>query len=182
MESDIEKILLDETQLKKIVDDIAEKINSDYVNKELVVIGILKGSIVFLADLFRKINLKCTLDFMAASSYGNSSVSSGIIKIKNDLSENISGKHILIVEDILDTGNTLAYIKEYLKQKNPASIKICTLFDKPSRRVKPITADYTGSIIPNLFIVGYGLDYNEKYRNLPYIGVLKSEIYSQKNI
>lgn len=178
MENDIAKILLDESQLQKIVDDIAESINFDYNGQDIVVIGILKGSVIFLADLFRKIKLKCYLDFMAASSYGSSAISSGKVKIIKDLSADITGKHVIIVEDILDTGNTLSYIKEYLEQKNPLSVKICTLFDKPSRRMKPIKPDYLGMTIPDLFIVGYGLDYDEKYRNLPYIGVLKNEVYS----
>ena len=178
MENDIAKVLLDESQLQKIVDDIAGSINSDYKDQEVVVIRILKGSVIFLADLFRKIKLKCSLDFMAASSYHSGTVSSGKVKITKDLSADITGKHVIIVEDILDTGNTLSYIKEYLEQRNPLSVKICTLFDKPSRRVKPIQPDYSGMTIPDLFIVGYGLDYDEKYRNLPYIGVLKDEVYS----
>lgn len=178
MENDIAKVLLDESQLQKIVDDIAENINSDYKDQDVIVIGILKGSVIFFADLFRKIKGKCSLDFMAASSYGSSAVSSGKVKITKDLSADITGKHVIVVEDILDTGNTLSYIKEYLEQKNPLSVKICTLFDKPSRRKKPITPDYSGMVIPDLFIVGYGLDYDEKYRNLPYIGILKEEVYS----
>ena len=178
MENDIAKVLLSESQLQKIVDDIAENINSDYKNQDIVVVGILKGSVIFLADLFRKIKCRCSLDFMAASSYGRSSVSSGQVKITKDLSADITGKHVIIVEDILDTGNTLSYIKEYLEQRNPLSVKICTLFDKPDRRQKPVKPDYSGMVIPDLFIVGYGLDYDEKYRNLPYIGVLKDEVYS----
>ncbi|MGN1456723.1 MAG: hypoxanthine phosphoribosyltransferase [Acutalibacteraceae bacterium] len=178
MNNDIAKILLDESQIADVVDGIAEKINKDYENEELVVVGILKGSIMFLADVFRKLEVSCSLDFMAASSYGSSTISSGKVTIKKDLSEDIKGKHVLIVEDILDTGNTLSYIKDYLAKKDPLSVKICTLFDKPSRRQKPISPDYVGRTIPDLFIVGYGLDYNEKYRNLPYIGVLKPEVYS----
>lgn len=180
LQEDIEKILFNETEINEIVSNIAKKINTDYFGEELVVVGILKGSVVFLADLFRKINLKYVfLDFMEASSYGNRVVSSGNIKIKKDISCDISGRHILIVEDILDTGNTLSYIKEYLGEKKPASVKICTLLDKPGRRRKPIEADYVGSVVPDLFVVGYGLDYDEKYRNLPYIGILKKEIFSE---
>ncbi len=164
-----------------MTENIAEKINADYLGKELVVVGILKGSVVFLADLFRKIKLKnVSLDFTEASSYGSRAYSSGNVTIKKDLSCDISGKHVLIVEDILDTGHTLSYIKEYLEAKCPASLKICTLLDKPDRRERPISADYVGAVIPNLFVVGYGLDYDEKYRNLPYAAVLKSEVYSHK--
>lgn len=178
MNNDISCVLLDESKIASIVDNIAQKINDDYNEQELTVIGILKGSVIFLADLFRKLNFKCSLDFMAASSYGSSTVSGGNVKITKDISSDITGKHVLIVEDILDTGNTLSYIKDCLAKKNPLSIKICTLFDKPSRRKQPVSPDYVGRTIPDLFIVGYGLDYDEKYRNLPYIGVLKPEIYS----
>lgn len=175
LHSDIEEIVFDEFQLKKTVCDMAQKINSDYKDKSLVVVGILKGSVMFLADLFRKLTIKdCTLDFMAASSYGSQTISSGNVKITKDISSDIAGKNVLIVEDILDTGNTLAYIKEYLLSKNALSVKICTLFDKPCRRIAPITPDYCGETVDDLFIVGYGLDYDERYRNLPYVGVLRT--------
>lgn len=178
MHKDIEEIILDEAQLEKTVDEIAERINFDYKDKPLTVIGILRGSIMFLADLFRRITVEdCTLDFMAASSYGSSAVSSGNVNITKDLSDDVSDRNILIVEDILDTGNTLSCIKDYLLSKGASSVKICTLFDKPSRRKKPITPDYCGETVDDLFIVGYGLDYDERYRNLPYVGVLKKEIY-----
>ncbi len=178
MHSDVQRILYSEQELSAITDRIAEKINEDYQGRQLVVVGILKGSVVFLADLFRKLTVDCTLDFMAASSYGNSAVSSGEVKITKDISTDIRNKDVLIVEDILDTGNTLSYIKKYLGSFSPSSVKICTLFDKPCRRLKPITPDYYGAAIEDLFIVGYGLDYAERYRNLPYVGVLKPETYN----
>ncbi len=176
---DIERVFLDEIQLRAIVDNIAEKINLDYRDQEIVVAGVLKGSTIFLADLFRKLTVRCYLDFITASSYGSGVVSSGNVKITKELSLDISDKHVLIVEDILDTGNTLSYIKEYLKTQNPLSVKICTLLDKPSKRQKPLKPDYMGQVVPDCFLVGYGLDYNEEYRNLPYIGILKEKVYSK---
>ncbi|MBR2177489.1 MAG: hypoxanthine phosphoribosyltransferase [Clostridia bacterium] len=177
MNGDIERIIYDEKSLAGVVERLAGQINADYQGKELVVIGILKGSAVFLADLFRKLECSCTLDFMAASRYGSGTVSKGKINITKDLTADIRGKNVLIVEDILDTGNTLSYLKEYLQGFDPESVKICVLFVKPSRRTKDISADYIGYTIDDLFLVGYGLDYDEKYRNLPYVGLLKSEIY-----
>ena len=137
----------------------------------------LRGSYVFMADLTRAIDLPLTVDFMAVSSYGAGTVSSGQVEIKKDLSDPIEGKNLLIIEDILDSGNTLYYLMDVLSARHPASIRICTLLDKPERRVKPIKADYSGFVIPDAFVVGYGLDYAEKYRNLPYVGVLKPEVY-----
>lgn len=170
---------MSESEIEKTVSGIADKINADYNGKTLVVVGILKGSCVFFADLLRKIKVDdCQIDFIAASSYGSGSVSSGRIRILKDISCSLPGKNVLIVEDILDSGNTLSYIKDHLLEKGAESVKICTLFDKPSRRKKPISPDYCGKTVDDLFIVGYGLDYNERYRNLPYVGVLKSEIYS----
>ncbi len=169
------EIIANEQQLSQKVEEIAAKINKDYQGKEPVIVGILKGSIVFYADLIRKLTLDCELDFMAASSYGSSTVSSGVITIKKDLSLDVTGKHVLVVEDILDTGNTLYLLKEHILQKGAASVKLCTLFDKPARRVRPVQADYAGFVIEDLFIVGYGLDCNEKYRNLPYVAVLNAE-------
>ncbi len=179
LHKDIVEKLMSEEELAQTVSAIADKINADYAGKELIVIGILKGSVMFLADLFRRLTLDtCQLDFMAASSYGSGTVSSGKVNITKDVSCNVIGRNVLIVEDILDTGNTLYSLKDHLLGKGAASVKICTLFDKPSRRKKPVTADYTGKVIDDLFIVGYGLDYSEHYRNLPYVGVLKTEIYS----
>ncbi len=178
MHTDIERIILDEAEIGYTVSKIAELINRDYAGTQLVVVGILKGSIMFLSDLFRRIEVKdCTLDFMTATSYGNGTESSGTVRVTKDVSADVAGKNVLIVEDILDTGNTLSYIKDYLMNRNALSVKVCTLFDKPGRRRKPITPDYCGQTIQDLFVVGYGLDYNEHYRNLPYVGVLKKEIY-----
>lgn len=179
LHKDVFEELMSEEELNKTVSEIAERINNDYRSRPLVVVGILKGSIMFLADLYRKLDLdECQLDFMAASSYGSSASSSGSVKITKDVDCNVRERDVLIVEDILDTGNTLSIIKEHLLSKGASSVRICTLFDKPSRRKKPVKADYTGRTIEDLFIVGYGLDYSERYRNLPYVGVLRSEIYS----
>ncbi len=178
MNNDICEIVADEAALEKKVAEIAAEINRDYDGKVPVVVGILKGSVIFYADLIRKLNMNCELDFMAVSSYGSSTVSSGVIKIKKDISADVTNRDVLVVEDILDTGNTLYLLKDYLLEKGAKSVRLCTLFDKPERRQKPVKPDYKGFVIDDLFIVGYGLDYNEKYRNLPYVGVLKKEVYS----
>ena len=179
MHKDLCEILADEARLSDIVNTLSSEINNDYKDKNLLVVGILKGSIMFLSDLFRRIDSDCCgIDFMTASSYGSGTVSSGTVKITKDISTDVSDKHVLIVEEILDTGNTLSYIKEQLLSKNALSVKICTLFDKPCRRKKTIAPDYVGMTVDDLFIVGYGLDFDERYRNLPYVGVLKPEIYS----
>ncbi len=177
--SDIDHILISEEEINNKVSELAAQISRDYENKNPVFIGILKGSFVFMADLMRKVNIYCDIDFMAVSSYGNKSASTGAVKINKDLSQDIEGRDVVIIEDILDSGLTLSYLKKYLMNRNPNSIKICTLLDKPARRVADITADYFGFDIPDAFVVGYGLDYAERYRNLPYIGVLKSEIYTK---
>ena len=177
MHNDIEQVLFTERKLKNRVKKLGEMITRDYAGKDLVVISVLRGSYIFMADLTRAIDLPCTVDFMAVSSYGSGTTSSGQVNIIKDLSESVEGKDVLVVEDILDTGNTLSYLLEILKARNVASIRLCTLLDKPDRRKKPITADYTGFTIPDAFVVGYGLDYAEKYRNLPYIGILKPEVY-----
>lgn len=178
LEKDIQEVLFSEEQLSSRVNEIARQITQDYHGKEIVLISVLRGSFVFMADLCRRIDLPCTVDFMAVSSYGSGTSSTGQVQITKDLSSDIAGKHIIVVEDILDSGNTLSYLLKLLAQRKPASIRLCTLLDKPERRVKPINADYVGFTVPNAFIVGYGLDYSEKYRNLPYIGILKPEIYS----
>lgn len=179
MEHDIAKVLYSEETLKNRVAELGAQISRDYADKEnVIIVGILRGSYIFMADLTRSITIPCQVDFMALSSYGKGTSSSGQIQIKKDLSETIDGAHVIIVEDILDSGNTLAFLSKMLEVRNAASIKICTLLDKPSRRVKNITADYYGFVVPDEFVVGYGLDYAEKYRNLPYIGVLKPEIYA----
>ncbi len=177
LEKNIEKVLLTEDQLEQRIKELGAEITRDYQGKELVLAAVLRGSYVFMADLTRAIDLPLTVDFMAVSSYGAGTVSSGQVEIKKDLSDPIEGKNLLIIEDILDSGNTLYYLMDVLSARHPASIRICTLLDKPERRVKPIKADYSGFVIPDAFVVGYGLDYAEKYRNLPYVGVLKPEVY-----
>lgn len=178
MIDDIERVLISEDDLKKIVEDLGARITEDYKDKDLLMVSILKGSVAFMADLMRQVKLPCNIDFMAVSSYGSGTKTSGVVRIIKDLDKSIEGKDLLIVEDILDSGRTLSYIKEILLARNPKSIKICTLFDKPERREADLYADYIGSEVPNEFIVGYGLDYNEYYRNLPYIGVLKQSVYA----
>ncbi len=178
MEQDIERVLYSEEALRERLQEIGRDISRDYAGKEPVFIGVLKGSFVFMADLVRQVTIPCSLDFMAVSSYGAGTTSTGAVKIGKDLSENIEGRHVIIVEDILDSGITLNYLKNFLQQRNPASINIVTLMDKPSRRKADVYADYSCFEVPDAFVVGYGLDYNEHYRNLPYIGILKPEIYS----
>ena len=177
LEQDIQEILFTEGQLKKRVDEIARQIEADYVGREIMLISVLRGSFIFMADLCRAIRLPCTLDFMSVSSYGTGTTSSGQVQITKDLSEDITGRHIIVVEDILDSGNTLSYLLNILEHRHPASVRLCTLLDKPDRRTKPVDLHYRGFTIPDAFVVGYGLDYAEKYRNLPYIGILKPEVY-----
>ncbi len=177
MHQDVEKILFTQEELEDRVRELGRQITEDYQGKEVAVASVLRGSYIFMADLTRAIELPITVDFMAVSSYGAGTVSSGQVEIKKDLSDSIEGKNLIIVEDILDSGNTLYYLMDVLRARKPESIRICTLLDKPERRTKPIRADYTGFTIPDAFVVGYGLDYNEKYRNLPYIGILKPEVY-----
>ena len=179
LEQDIERVLFTEQELKDRVAEIAARIDRDYAGKEPMLISVLRGSFIFMADLARAITLPCTVDFMAVSSYGSGTTSSGQVKITKDLSESIEGRDIIVVEDILDSGNTLSYLFQLLQARHPASVRLCTLLDKPSRRTKPITADYTGFTVDDLFVVGYGLDYAEKYRNLPYIGILKPAVYEK---
>ncbi len=179
LEQDIERVLFTEEELKARVAEIAARIDKDYAGKEPMLISVLRGSFIFMADLARAITLPCTVDFMAVSSYGSGTTSSGQVKITKDLSESIEGRDIIVVEDILDSGNTLSYLFQLLQARHPASVRLCTLLDKPSRRTKPITADYTGFTVDDLFVVGYGLDYAEKYRNLPYIGILKPAVYEK---
>ena len=179
MHKDVEQILYTEAELRQRVKEIGCQITADYAGKNPMLISVLRGSYIFMADLTRSINLDVTVDFMAVSSYGAGTVSSGQVEIKKDLSDSIEGRDLIIVEDILDSGNTLYYLMDVLKARKPASIRLCTLMDKPDRRTKPITADYVGFTIPDAFIVGYGLDYGEKYRNLPYVGVLKHSVYEK---
>lgn len=180
MEKDIERILITEEELQNKVAEIGAAISRDYadVKEDVVFIGVLKGCFVFMADVMRHVTIPCSMDFMAVSSYGSGTTSSGAVKITKDLREDIGGKHVIFVEDILDSGVTLHYLKQYLQVREPASIRIVTLMDKPSRRKADVHADYFGFEVPDAFVVGYGLDYDEKYRNLPYVGVLKPEVYS----
>lgn len=179
MNKDIEKILVTEEELAEITKKLGEQITRDYAEKKLLIVGVLKGSIYFLTDLSRHIDLPCQIDFIQASSYGNSTVSSGVIKITKDIAEDLTGFDVLLVEDILDTGKTLKHIHDMLIKRKPESIAVITLLDKPSRREADIHADYVGVDVPNAFVVGYGLDYDQFYRNLPYIGILKEEVYKK---
>jgi len=178
MNEDIQTVLFDAKAIADIVHTLGRRISSDYAGKNLLLVSILKGSVVFMADLMRNIDIPCRIDFMAVSSYGSGSKSSGVVKIVKDLDINLEGYDVVIIEDILDSGKTLSYILELLQSRKPNSIKICTLFDKPCRRQVALQADYSGAEVPDEFVVGYGLDYDEKYRNLPFLGVLKSEIYA----
>ena len=180
MHQDVEQILYTEEELRRRVKELGWQITADYAGREPLLISVLRGSYIFMADLTRSINLDLTVDFMSVSSYGAGTVSSGQVEIKKDLSASIEGKDLIIVEDILDSGNTLYYLMDVLRARKPASIRLCTLMDKPERRSRPIKADYVGFTIPDAFIVGYGLDYAEKYRNLPYVGVLKPSVYGGK--
>lgn len=177
MKEAIEKILISEEELERAVAGMGKQISRDYAGKDPIFIGVLKGCFIFMADLMRHVDISCSMDFMAVSSYSGTT-STGAVKINKDLSENIEGRHLILVEDILDSGVTLNYLKSYLMVRKPASIAVATLMDKPARRKADIYADYSCFEIPDAFVVGYGLDYNERYRNLPYIGVLKPEIYS----
>ncbi|SHF12175.1 hypoxanthine phosphoribosyltransferase [Caldanaerobius fijiensis DSM 17918] len=177
-EQDISEILIGEDELKDKVKELGRIITRDYAGKEPVLIGVLKGAIMFISDLIRYIDLPITIDFMAISSYGASTRSSGVVKIIKDLDHSIQDKDVIIIEDIIDSGLTLSYLRKNLMERGPRSIKICTLLDKPERRMTDVKVDYVGFTIPDKFVVGYGLDYAEKYRNLPYIGVLKPEIYN----
>lgn len=179
MRSDAEKILLTEKEIKAKVVELGQAISRDYENKNLLMVGILKGAMIFMADLVRAVTIPVEFDFMAVSSYGSSSQSSGVVRILKDLEQSIEGRHVLLVEDIVDTGLTLKYLLENLQTREPASLKACTLLDKPERRKVNVTVDYNGFIIPDEFVVGYGLDYNEKYRNLKDILVLSPEVYNK---
>lgn len=180
MERDIEKVLISQEEIKKIVSDLGARISEDYKDKNLLMVSVLKGSVVFMADLMRAVTIPCRIDFMSVSSYGSGSKTSGVVKIIKDLDLNLEGYDLLVVEDILDSGKTLDYLLKVLKQRNPASIKICTFLDKPERRQVNLFADYSGTTVPDEFVVGYGLDFDEKYRNLPYVGALKRSVFSEE--
>ncbi len=179
MEQDIQEILITTAQLQERIRELGEILTAEYAGKDPIIVGVLKGVVVFYADMIRQIKTPCQMDFMWLSSYAGTD-STGEIRVKRDVSQPIQGRHVLILEDIFDTGSSLDFTYSHLLAKGPASLKICTLLDKPSRRKPGITlqADYVGFTIPNAFVVGYGLDFNEYYRNLPYIGVLKPEAYS----
>ncbi len=179
MRKDIDHVLISEEELQKRVAELGAQISADYAGRCPLLVSVLRGSYIFMADLSRQVQPFCQVDFMAVSSYGSGTVSSGQVNIVKDLSDSIEGKDIIVVEDILDSGNTLHYLFQVLQARHPASLKLCTLLDKPSRRTKPITADYVGFEVPDKFVVGYGLDYDELYRNLPYIGVLKPCVYEK---
>ncbi len=178
MEKDIERVLISEQEIKDICKRLGEQISNDYRGKKLLLVSVLKGAVVFMADIMRNITIDAEIDFMAISSY-HGSQSTGVVQFKKDLDINPDGYDILVVEDILDTGLSLKYIVDVLLRKNANSVKICAFLDKPENRKADIKADYVGAQVPNEFVVGYGLDYNEKYRNLPYLGVLKPEVYSK---
>lgn len=178
LENDILKVLLTEDQLKSRIEEMGAELSKKFSGENPLFLGVLKGCFVFMADLIRACPIRSDLEFIAVSSYQNSMVSSGRVQITHDVQQDITGRNVIIVEDILDSGNTLAFLKNYLMTKGAASIMIVTLLDKPTHRKKAVTADMAGFVVPNEFVVGYGLDYAQKYRNLPYIGILKPEIYS----
>ena len=181
MHQDIKEILLTEEQIQSKVKELAKQLSAEYADKDPVFVGVLKGVVVFFGDRMKNIDIPCQMDFMWISSYGHGTASSGQMVLKRDVSEDLTGRHVVVLEDIFDTGNSLQFTYEHLLSKNPASVKSGTLLDKPERRRAGVTvkADYTGYVIPNEFVVGYGLDYAEHYRNLPYIGILKPEVYEK---
>lgn len=177
MHKDLKNVLVSEEEINKTVSEIADRINKDYEGEEILLLVVLKGSMPFATDLMRKLNVPVRLDFIQASSYGNGTKSSGNIVIKHKPEQDLAGKNILIIEDIIDSGNTLYTLKKLMKEENPKSVKVCTMLDKPSRREADIVPDYVGRQIPDEFVVGYGLDFDERYRELPYIGILGEWIY-----
>ena len=179
--ADVQEVLLTEDQIQARVAELGGQLNADYAGLDPVLISVLKGSIVFLADLVRNMELPLSIDIMEVSSYGAATETSGQVRILKDLSNPIEGRHVIVVEDIIDTGLTLNYLLRYLREKGPASLRICCLLDKPARRLTEIPIDYVGFTIPDRFVVGYGLDYGERYRNLPYVGVLRPSVYGLDN-
>jgi hypoxanthine phosphoribosyltransferase len=177
LENDVAEVLIDETTLQAKVTELGARISADYADRQVTLVSVLKGALPFMADLMRAISIPVRIDLMEVSSYGSGTETTGRVRILKDLSSSIEGKHVLVVEDIIDTGLTLNYLTQYLAGKDPASLGICTLLDKPARRLVEIELDYRGFEIPDRFVIGYGLDYDEIYRNLPYIGVLKPEVY-----
>ncbi len=179
MINDLAEVLISEEELDKKTTEIAKQISEEFKGKKLLLIGILKGGVVFASELIKKINIPMEIEFMAVSSYGKESETSGVVTLKKDIETTLSGKNVIIVEDIIDSGYTMKYLKQLLADRHAESVKICTLLSKPSRRKVEIDIDYVGFSIPDEFVVGYGLDYDEMYRNLPFVGVLKREIYSK---
>ena len=180
MHDDIAYVLLEHKRIQERVQELGLQISRDYADiDELLLVGVLKGSVMFMVDMARSLQRHVALDFIAISSYGHATETSGVVRMLKDLDTDIGGRHVLIVEDIVDSGLTLAYLRESFQRRNPASLRICALLNKPGRRQADVTIDYSGFDIPNEFVVGYGLDYAERYRNLPYIGVLRPEVYAQ---
>lgn len=175
----ISQILFTEDQIKNRIFDLAETINKDYKDKFPIFVGVLKGVFIFMADLLRKIDIECDVDFLAISNYSNDARRRGVVRLVKDLDIPIEGRHVLFIEDVIDTGLTLNYILRNLQERSPASLEVCTLFDKPTRRLIELPIRYKGFDLPDKFIIGYGLDYNERYRNIPYVGILKAEIFQQ---
>lgn len=180
MDEAVERVLVSEKEIRAMVERLGRQISKDYEGKPLVVLGVLKGGFVFMADLIRSITIPLELDFIAVSSYGASTKSSGVVQLIKDADVVLTGKHVLIVEDIIDSGLTLSYLKNMLEAREPLSVKICTAFDKPDRRKVTLTADYSGITIPDEYVVGYGLDYNSQMRNIPSLCVLKRDVYEAK--
>ncbi|MGH2449668.1 MAG: hypoxanthine phosphoribosyltransferase [Candidatus Limnocylindria bacterium] len=178
---DVAEILVTEDALARRIAELGTAVARDYAGKDLVLVSILKGALPFLADLMRRVQIPLSLDFLEVSSYGDATESSGVVRILKDLAHPIEGRDVLVVEDILDTGRTLRYVMEHLHAQRPASVRLCVLLDKPSRRVVPVEIDYVGFQIPDRFVVGYGLDYAERYRNLPFVGVLRPEVYARQS-
>jgi len=177
MDQDILKVLYTEEQIAERIKTMGEQMYEDFKGRDPLFVSVLRGAFVFMADIVRACQVKCDVEFIAVSSYGNGTTSSGVVQITHDIQQDISGRELIIIEDILDSGNTLNFLKQYFLTKGAKSVTICTLLDKPGRRAKAITADYIGFVVPDEFVVGYGLDYAQKYRNLPYIGILKPEVY-----
>ncbi|MBC7255254.1 MAG: hypoxanthine phosphoribosyltransferase [Chloroflexi bacterium] len=177
----VDRVLISQEELQKRVRELGAQVSADYRDLNPLLLCVLKGGFLFLADLSRALTIRHGVDFMAISSYGNSTVSSGVVRILKDLDTDITGRHVLIVEDIIDTGQTLAYLLENLRVRQPASVRICALLTKPARRQVPLQIDYVGFEIPDEFVIGYGLDFAEDYRNLPFIGVLKREVYASSH-
>jgi hypoxanthine phosphoribosyltransferase len=179
LERGVREILIDEASLQARIAELGEEVSTDYAGRDLLLIGVLKGAVFFMADLMRELTVPCEIDFMAISSYGASTDSSGVVRILKDLDINIEGRHVLVVEDIIDSGLTLSYLMRNLEARNPASLEVCALMTKPERREIEVPVRYIGFEIPNRFVVGYGLDFVERYRNLPYVGVLDEELLGE---